>query len=131
MSYPTVRRSLETSRDEVMRQRQPRDHDEAHLQFIRQCPCLICQNNIETEAAHVRFSDARAAKDNPGVSAKPSDLFTVPLCSACHRRQHSMGERQFWNNEGIDPIFVSLALWARSGDLEAAERIIQANAKQG
>ena len=109
-----------------MRQRQPRERDEAHLQFIRQCPCLVCLNNIETEAAHVRFSDARAAKDNPGVGQKPDDGWTVPLCSSHHREQHSMGEVKFWDQKMIDPLFVAMALYLNSGDLEAAETIIKA-----
>lgn len=104
----------------------PRQHNDKHLDFIRQLPCLCCLNNICTEAAHVRFSDARAAKVNPGVGRKPDDKWTVPLCGDHHRKQHSMDEDEFWSHEGIDPIFVAMALYLNSGDTEAGEQIIRA-----
>lgn len=111
-----------------MMQRNTRRHDEAHLVFIRQLPCLICNDNTSTEAAHVRFSDARIAKVNPGNSAKPHDKFTLPLCGDCHRAQHTKGnERKFWEAVGIDPVLTSLALYSVSGDIEEGQRIVYAN----
>jgi Protein of unknown function (DUF968). len=104
----------------------PRVHNEKHLQFIRQLPCVVCEDNTSTEAAHIRFSDARAAKINPGVGAKPHDRWTVPLCGKHHRKQHEMNEQGFWDAAMIDPIFVALALWSVSGDHEAGEEIIRA-----
>lgn len=107
--------------------KQPRQHDEKHLQFIRELPCLCCLNSIETEAAHVRMSDARAAKVNAGVGAKPDDCWTVPLCSDHHRIQHHMGsEARFWTQYGIDAVFVAMALYRVSGDHERALKIIHA-----
>lgn len=108
-----------------MRQRRPRKHDEAHLDFVRALPCLICGNNIETQAAHVKYSDARADKREVGKSEKPDDAFTVPLCGGCHRQQHDGPERGFWILAGIDPIFVALALYRISGDHEAGEQIVR------
>jgi hypothetical protein len=102
----------------------PRIHNEAHLDFIRSLPCLITGENTSVEACHVRFSDARVDKQNAGVGAKPSDIWTVPLCGAQHRRQHTMSEVRFWKEVGIDPIFYALALWAVSGDYERGCRII-------
>lgn len=104
--------------------RNPRQQSEAHLRFIRSLPCTVCQNPIETEAAHVRFSDPRAAKDNPGKGARPDDAFAVPLCSHHHRVQHEMNERKFWVQNRIDPIFIALALWHISGDYERGCLII-------
>jgi len=57
-----------------MRNKRPRQHDEAHLQFIRGLPCLVCEDNTATEACHIRFSDCRAAKVNPGVGQKAARL---------------------------------------------------------
>ena len=106
-------------------QKQPRVHDEKHLAFIRQLPCLICNDNTATEAAHIRYSDARIGKVNAGVGAKPHDKYTVPLCGDCHRAQHTKGnERRFWNAVGIDPILIALELYSVSGKTEEAERII-------
>lgn len=107
-------------------QRDPRQHDEKHLAFIRQCPCLVCLDNTSTEASHIRFSDARVAKINPGVGQKPHDYWTVPLCGKHHREQHEMNEKTFWDGQMIDPLFVAMALYLNSGDAEAAEKIIRA-----
>ena len=107
--------------------KRPRQHDEAHLQFLRGLPCLVCEDNTSTEAAHIRMSDARAAKKNPGVGQKPHDFWCVPLCSRCHREQHEVGEEAlFWDRAMIDPLFVALALYVNSGDQEAGETIIKA-----
>jgi len=55
---------------------------------------------------------------------KPADRYAVPLCSACHAKQHQVGELPFWAALRIDPLNVALRLWTVSGDLEAAERIV-------
>lgn len=94
---------------------------------IRALPCLNCGKS-PSEAAHIRFSDARAAKDNPGIGAKPEDRWCIPLCSGCHRGvegQHSRGERAWWDGKGIDPIFVALALWGCKAEYEASCKIIR------
>ena len=106
-----------------------RQRDEKHLAFIRTLPCLICRDNTSTEAAHVRMSDARIAKPITGNSIKPDDKYVLPLCGDCHRGpqgQHSMGERRFWQERGIDAVLICLALDSVSGDAEEAERIIDA-----
>lgn len=109
-----------------MNHKRPRQHDEAHLQFLRGLPCLACEDNTSTEAAHIRFSDARAAKNNPGVGQKPSDYWAVPLCGKCHRAQHGGNEQAFWDGVMIDPIAVAPWLYLVSGNQEAAESIIRA-----
>lgn len=106
-------------------QRNPRRFDSDHLAFIRTLPCLCCLDNTSTEAAHVRYSDARVAKVNPG-SQKPDDRFTVPLCGDEHKEQHQQNERRFWEARNIDPVLIALALYSCSGDAEEAERIIRA-----
>jgi hypothetical protein len=108
-------------------QRVPRQKLDAHLGFLRTLPCLCCGNNIETESAHIRFSDARIVKNNAGVGAKADDFFCVPLCSAHHREQHSIGdERAFWRKFGLDPILYSLRLWSVSGNYEMGCQIVEA-----
>jgi hypothetical protein len=54
---------------------------------------------------------------------KPSDRYTVPLCTPCHAKQHR-GELSFWAALGIDPLNVALRLWTVSGDLAAGERVV-------
>lgn len=100
----------------------------AHLEWVRSLPCVICGDNTATEAAHVRFGDARAAKPQTGMGIRPDDRWAVPLCGRHHRNQHSKGERRFWQDMGIDPIFVALALDAESGNHEAGCQIVAARA---
>ena len=50
------------------------------------------------EVAHVRLGAGA------GMGQKPDDWHTVSLCSQCHQRQHSTGERSFWSSANIDPI---------------------------
>lgn len=103
--------------------REPRTHREKHLVFIRQLPCVVCHNNTETEAAHVRMPCLKAGKRNVGKGEKPDDIWVIPLCGKDHRRQHDIGEREFWLTVGIDPIFTALALWASTGNHERGEQI--------
>lgn len=109
-----------------MRYRHPRERNEKHLAFIRQLPCLCCGNNIETEAAHIRFADRTVCKRQTGKGEKPDDAFTVPLCGRHHREQHDMNEREFWRRQGIDPIRAALALWYWTGDVDASLVVIEA-----
>ncbi len=102
----------------------PRRHNKAHLDFIRGLPCIICGDNTTTEAAHLRFSDRRAAKPQIGMGEKPDDRWTIPLCGKHHRLQHSKGEESFWLDSKKDPIFVALALWGCTGDQESGELIL-------
>jgi len=97
-----------------------------HLVWVSQLPCTVCGNSIETEAAHIRFAEPKAAKSITGIGIKPDDEFVLPLCSYHHHEQHSMGEKRFWAQHYIDPIFVSLALWRVSGNHEAGCQIIAA-----
>ena len=93
-----------------------------HTDWLHTQSCFIC-GNPHIELAHVRKSDARAAKVNPGKGAKPSDIWVLPLCSAHHCEQHEIGERTFWESHEIDPVFVCLALWANTGNSDAYEII--------
>jgi hypothetical protein len=108
--------------------RQPRQHSEKHLDFIRGLPCLVCQDNTSTEAAHIRGASRRSGKRHVGKGEKPDDKWTVPLCGVHHREQHHVGESAFWL--GQDPFFVALALWAATGNNELGETIVFENCGQ-
>lgn len=114
--------------NEDLRQRQPRVKDEKHLSFIRQLPCVSCLEPNMTEAAHVRYGDSRYGKRATGMSEKPDDRWTVPLCGHCHRTgsnaQHTANERFWWSEQGIDPLSVAMALYDVSGDVEAGTNIV-------
>ncbi|MGY8685687.1 ERF family protein [Bradyrhizobium sp. UFLA05-153] len=86
----------------------PRKHSKAHLLFVREQPCLICQQ-IPCDAHHLKFAQPRT------VGRKVSDEFTVPLCRAHHHQLHRHGnERAWWANLRIAPLAVARELWAAS-----------------
>ena len=80
----------------------------AFLRWIREQPCTICGK--QSEAAHVRYSDAKYKKFN-----SRDDKWTVPLCPGHHRlypdAQHNSGEQDWWDARGIDPLKIAKKLW--------------------
>lgn len=70
----------------------------AHLTWIRTFNCLLhgfeCSGKIE--AAHVRTGTDGA------MSVKPSDTWSIPLCSYHHKLQHDIGESAFEKRFKID-----------------------------
>lgn len=101
--------------------RNPRERNSAHLDAVRQCPCLTCGADHGCEAAHVRMSVQ--GRPNPGLAQKANDHETVPLCSACHREQHAGSEAAFWDRHMTDPLKVAAAL-AKFADLEPMRAVI-------
>jgi hypothetical protein len=107
-----------------MRFKHARVHDAKHLDFIRSLPCVSCGDDTATEAAHLRAGDLRYGKTPTGMQEKPSDRWTLPLCSRDHRRQHQGNEIEFWTNIGVNPFVLALSLSACSGDHELAQEVI-------
>lgn len=106
-------------------QRRPRIVDEKYLAALRRCPCLICKT-IPSEAAHIRMGDLDRGKNFTGIGRRPDDSWSVPLCTSHHSfgadAQHNRGEKQWWDEHGIDPIAVAIELYAarRSTELMRA-----------
>jgi hypothetical protein len=86
---------------------EPKRHrNKAHLKFVAQHPCLICERQ-PADAHQLRYAQPRA------LGRKTSDEFTVPLCRIHHRELHRVGdERKWWQRAGIDPLPIAQALWA-------------------
>lgn len=83
----------------------PRKRSKAHLLFVREQPCLVCQQT-PCDAHHLKFAQPAS------LGRKVSDEFTVPLCRAHHRELHRHGnERAWWANLQITPLQVALDLW--------------------
>jgi len=89
-----------------------------HLTFVRQLPCVACGRAAPSEAAHVRSGS------DGGAGMKPSDRYSLSLCTSCHALQHGFGELTFWSALRVDPLNVALRLWTVSGDIKAGERIV-------
>ncbi|MCK1740347.1 DUF968 domain-containing protein [Bradyrhizobium sp. 139] len=86
----------------------PRKRSRAHLLFVRQQPCLVCQQT-PCDAHHLKFAQPRA------LGRKVSDEFTVPLCRAHHQELHRHGnEKAWWVNLQIAPLPVAQDLWSAS-----------------
>jgi hypothetical protein len=113
-----------------VRQRQPRLHDEAHLDFIRSLPCAVCGDDTSTEAAHLRTGSLRYGKKPTGMGEKPSDRWCLPLCGRCHRQQHQGNELEFWLNQGINPFVLAMSLHNATGDHDAAMEVLKEQARQ-
>jgi hypothetical protein len=112
----------------MLRQRQPPEHDEAHLDFIRSLPCCVCGDPTSTEAAHISYGDPMILKKGRGLGQKEDDRWTVPLCNRHHRESHDYGNEVRWWKivAGLDPIKIAQALYIVSklgGGYELAERI--------
>ncbi len=103
--------------------------DGAYLDFIRSLPSIVSRRE-PTEAAHVSYAEPRAGKLGRGKGAKESDCWAVPLTPDEHRRQHSMGEREYWQSVGIDPVVIAAFLHAAFPSRERALLIIN-NVKRG
>jgi hypothetical protein len=108
--------------------RQPRQHSEKHLSYIRGLPCIICGDPTRTEAAHVRFADLTVGKRPVGKGEKPDDAWALPLCGEHHRAQHMVNERSWWEAQRIDALRVALALFKFTGNHEIGEQIVRENA---
>jgi hypothetical protein len=96
----------------TLRQREPREVDEAFLAHVRTLPCTICRRP-GCDAAHIRAAAPQYGKRYTGKGEKPSDKWAVPLCRDHHREQHGKNELSFWLRYGIaDPFALAIALYA-------------------
>ena len=81
-----------------------------HLKWIRGHECSakshMCAGRIE--AAHVR------SNTDGGMGVKPSDIYTIPLCTAHHAKQHAIGESAFEKEFKIDMRKIADALAMKS-----------------
>lgn len=96
-----------------LRQREPRERDDAYLAFVRTQPCTTCGSHGPIDAAHIRALSPEYGKRLTGKGEKPHDRWAVPLCRDCHRAQHSMNELEWWASKGFpDPFAIAVALYA-------------------
>lgn len=83
-----------------------------HLKWIRGHECSVVNSHTactgRIEAAHVRMGT------DGNLGTKPSDFWTIPLCSGHHAIQHNIGEIAFNRAYGINMIAIAQALWLRS-----------------
>lgn len=109
----------------VRRIKRERVKDEAHERFIRSLCCVVCGDGSTVECAHVSYADLRYGKDGRAFGRKEESMWTLPLCGAHHKVQHSMNEKLFWSGHGIDPCRVAAMLYIFTGDAESAAVVIE------
>lgn len=118
-------RTPRITKKELTHMRRPRlGMDRAHLEKIRQCPCVICGAR-DAEAHHLLRSGER------GLSLKSPDRFAIALCPRCHRTLHDKGDEEaYLTSRGIDGRALAGALWAVRGEKIEAYRRVVFNARQ-
>src|SRR5258708_21398465 len=104
----------------MLRQREPRHEDRAHLAYVRAQPCCVCGSTRDVEAAHLKLRLPEIGKEMPGMQQKADDRFTTPLCHYHHQggilAQHRVGEQRFWFEiHGRNPFEIAARLWVESG----------------
>jgi hypothetical protein len=92
--------------------RDPRQHDDEYLNYIRQQRCCIC-GKTPVDAAHLRVGSINDGKRDTGMAEKSSDKWALPLCARHHLQQHAMNEREFWASYGIDPFALAMQYHVR------------------
>ena len=99
-----------------LRQREPRIEDKAFLVFVREQRCCVCGAPPPVQAAHIRMASLAHGKRETGRGERPSDKWTVGLCSDCHldgpNAQHKMGEKRFWQSHNLNPFVIAQRLYA-------------------
>lgn len=95
----------------MVRQRQPRERDEAYLAYLRTLPCEIC-GGLGCDPAHIRSPSLVHGKDQTGAGRKPSDKWALPLCRPHHDEQHRTNELDWWAGYGINPFDRAQQLYA-------------------
>ncbi len=103
-----------------------REHKAAIAQLF--CVATAIRHGIEcygVHVAHIRFSQHYAGARNPGLQRKPDDRWVLPLCAHEHRLQHSMGERDYWAELGVDPHALAAALFDASPDIAEMQLLLQ------
>jgi len=76
--------------------RESRWRSQKHCNFVRSHACSVCGSDVAIEVAHVRLGSGA------GMGQKPSDWHAVSLCKLCHAKQHTIGERTFWAQSGVN-----------------------------
>lgn len=115
----------------MFKPRQPRVHSRAHLDFIRQLPCIAAACEGRTvygvDAAHVRAGFPGWSPT--GMGQKPDDARAVPLSREAHQEQHGQNERLFWAKLGVNPVALCADLVAAFPDVQVGITVIEVHAR--
>ena len=97
--------------------RSSRWRSQAHCNHVRSHACSMCGSTTAIEVAHVRIGSGA------GMGQRPHDWATCSLCKECHARQHSVGERTFWQGRDVEAILEFFVRTSpKKGEIEAKRR---------
>lgn len=86
----------------------------SHLRWVRGHFCAIAGKNGHICEGRIEAAHVRTGTDG-GMGVKPSDNWSIPLCSAAHIPiQHQVGEAEFERRYGLNMKQIAQALWAKS-----------------
>lgn len=108
----------------TLRQRQPRERDKSHLEYVSKLPCVITGRG-PVQVCHIRFPSIAYDKRQTGKGEKPDDRWVLPMIPEMHAEQHSGNEEVFWERHGIDPLAVAKLLYACSGNIQEGLKVIR------
>jgi hypothetical protein len=114
-----------------LRQRHPRERDQAHIDYVNKLPCCVCGSTRNVEAAHLKLRLPEVGKvDAPGMQMKEDDRWVTPLCNYHHLSgilaQHRVGEQRFWFEiHGRNPFEIAASLWIESGGAARAAELAE------
>lgn len=96
-----------------------RIRDNAYLAYLRRQTCCVgpllgdrCEG--PTDPAHLRFSDFKVGRINPGKGRKSDDRWCLPVCRKHHDSQHAHGNERAWWSDVVraDPNALAVATYA-------------------
>lgn len=114
----------------MLRQRQPRERNKKHLEFVSKLPCIITGRG-PVQVCHIRYGDLSHDKRHTGGGEKPDDRWVLPMIPEMHALQHSGNERAFWEGHNIDPLAVAKLLYACSGNINEGLKVIRLARRTG
>jgi hypothetical protein len=114
----------------TLRQRQPREKNKKHLEFVSRLPCIITGRG-PVQVCHIRFPSIAHDKRQTGKGEKPDDRWVLPMTPEMHALQHSGNEQKFWEGHGIDPLATAQLLYACSGDIQEGLKVIRLARRTG
>jgi len=98
-----------------------REDSRAHLNMVKQLPCVICGKH-GVDPHHLK----RGVDSMPkGVGRTHEDKWAIPACRRCHDQIENSGNDDVWLAErGIDGRGLARSLWEHRGDLPAMARVM-------
>lgn len=84
----------------------------SYLQWVRGHNCVCAETDPTGCEGKIQAAHVRRGTDG-GIGMKPSDCYSLPLCSSHHGEQHRIGEQSFEKKYRFSMRQVADRLWKR------------------